>query len=283
MSAAGERRILDEGAGVGAMTWVLGIMVFLTVLAAALGLGTAAATGAMGQELAGRLTVQVGDPADAPGVLAALRRLPGVTARPVPRAELAALLGPWLGADAADAELPVPVLIDAALGGGTDLARASEAVRRVDPGASIEGHAGWMAPVATLLGTVTWLAAALVLLMASATAAVVVLAARAGLERHRATIEVMHMMGATDVQVARLFQRRIALDAALGGAAGTAAALALALFLGGRVAGLGSQLLGGAALSPRDWVLLVLLPLAFVLLATVAARVAVLRALRRML
>ena len=54
--------------------------------------------------------------------------------------------------------------------------------------------------------------------MAAATAAVVVLAARAGLEAHRATIEVMHMLGSTDVQVARLFQRRIARDAAIGGA-----------------------------------------------------------------
>ena len=33
------------------------------------------------------------------------------------------------------------------------------------------------------------------------------------LDTHRATIEILHLMGATDVQVARLFQRRIALDA----------------------------------------------------------------------
>lgn len=278
-----ERRVLDEAGGVGAMTWVMGIMVFLTVLAGAVGLGTAAAAGAMGQALAGRLTVQLGNAAAEPAVLAALRTLPGVSAKPVARAELAALLGPWLGADAADADLPVPVLIDAALAGGTDAERASAAVRRLDPGASIEAHANWMAPVASLLGTVTWLAALLVLLMASATAAVVVLAARAGLERHRATIEVMHMMGATDLQIARLFQRRIALDAMVGGAAGTIVALALVWFLGGRLAGLGSQLLGGAALALHDWVLLALVPVAFVVLATLAARVAVLRALGRML
>ena len=74
------------------------------------------------------------------------------------------------------------------------------------------------------------MALALVVLMLAATAAVVVLAARAGLETHRATIEVMHMLGSTDVQVARLFQRRIAIDAAIGGALGAIAAIA-----GGRV------------------------------------------------
>lgn len=283
MSAGSERRVLDEAGGVGAMTWVMGIMLFLTVLAGALGLGTAAASASMRQDLAGRLTVQLGAGANEPAVLAALRAVPGVTARPVDRASLARLLGPWLGDDAADPDLPVPVLIDAALADTATAAQATAAVHRLDPAAGIDAHESWMAPIASLLQTVTWLAAALVLLMASATAAVVVLAARAGLERHRATIEVMHMMGATDVQVARLFQRRIALDAALGGTAGTLSALALALFLGRRLAGLGSQLLGGASLAGVDWLLLAALPLAFVAVATVAARVAVLGALGRML
>jgi len=44
-----------------------------------------------------------------------------------------------------------------------------------------------------------------VLLMIGATAATVVLAARASLDTHRSTIEVLHLMGSTDVQVARLF------------------------------------------------------------------------------
>ena len=56
--------------------------------------------------------------------------------------------------------------------------------------------------------------------MVGATAATVVLAARAALDTHRGTIEMLHLMGATDVQVARLFQRRIALDALFGGLVG---------------------------------------------------------------
>ena len=43
MSRASERRVLDEAGGVRAMTWVMAIMLFLTMLAAALGLGTAGA------------------------------------------------------------------------------------------------------------------------------------------------------------------------------------------------------------------------------------------------
>ena len=93
----------------------------------------------------------------------------------------------------------------------------------------------------------------------------------------------MHMLGSTDVQIARLFQRRIALDAAIGGAIGGIAAVAVVLFLGFRLRALGSELLGGVTLGVGDWVLLALLPLFFVLLAMLAARVAVLGTLRRVL
>jgi cell division transport system permease protein len=119
--------------------------------------------------------------------------------------------------------------------------------------------------------------------MASATAAVVVLAARAGLEAHRATIEVMHMLGSTDVQVARLFQRRIALDALFGGALGLSAASLVLVLIGNRVGALGSELLGSAGLPFTSWLALAALPIFGVLLAMFVARATILRALGRML
>ena len=102
---------------------------------------------------------------------------------------------------------------------------------------------------------------------------------RAGLDTHRDTIEVLHMLGSTDLQVARLFQRRIAFDTLIGGALGTASALGLVWFLQSRFGALGSEILSGVALAQRDWFILILLPLSFALLATLAARLAVLRKL----
>ena len=49
-----------------------------------------------------------------------------------------------------------------------------------------------------------------------AAAAAVVLAARGALDTHRFTIEVMHGIGATDLQITHLFQRKIAVDALAG-------------------------------------------------------------------
>ena len=285
-----DRRVLDEVGGLRAMTWVMAIMLFLTMLAAALGLGTASAARLLDRQLVGRLTVQIvdGEPvrrdATAARILAAVRRLPDVSrATPVDRAELTRLLRPWLGSDGADPQLPVPAMIDVDLASEAGAARVAAAVRAISPAARVDRHESWMSPVSSFMTSLTWLAFALVLLMAGATAAVVVLAARAGLEAHRPTIEVMHMLGSTDLQVARLFQRRIALDATYGGVVGGIGALGVAAIIGVRLQLLGSELLSGAMLSPADWVLLACLPVGFVLLATLSARVTIVRALRRTL
>ena len=287
-----ERRVLDEAGGVRAMTGVMAVMLFLLVLAAAAGLATRNARTALDRQLAGRMTVQVvdGEPARrdqaAARVLAALRGLPEVArATAVDRAELERLLRPWLGSDGADRELPVPALIDVDLSDPSDAAagRVAAVAKATSAAARVDRQEAWMSPVGDFMRSLTWLAGGLALLMATAAATVVALAARSGLETHRATIEVMHMLGSTDVQVARLFQRRIALDAALGGGLGALLALVVAWAMGMQVRALGSELLGGATLTSGDWMILAAVPAVFVVLATLAARWSVLGTLRRTL
>lgn len=287
-----DRRVLDEASGVRAMTWVMAIMVFLTVLATALGLATLTARAMLDRQLAGRMTIQVvdGDPARRDAVAARVTaRLKGLSdvarVRSVDDATLARLLEPWLGSEAGSTELPMPALIDVDLRSADPAAatRVAAAVRAVAPGIAADRHERWMSPVSGVMTMLAALAGGLVLLMAVATGAVVLLAVRAALEAHRGTIEVMHMLGATDVQVARLFQRRLALDALVGGIGGGVAALAVAGLVGRRVEALGSELLGGVAMTGGDWVILALVPFGFVMLAMLTARRAVLTDLRRTL
>ena len=292
-SAAARHRLLPGGRGAGPMPWIIAIMMFLTVLAAAAGLGLGAAVRAMSADLAGRASVQVVE-ADAPTrarlaarTLAALRGEDGVrTATPVDPAVLADQLRPWLGDDATSGELPVPALIDVTLTPGDATAKVAH-LRRLLGGLSprlrIEPHAAFLLPLAGLLSALGWLAVAVVLLMGLATGAVVVLAARGAHDSHRTTIDVLHLMGSTDVQIARLFQRRIGLDAMMGGALGFAFALLAILIIGLRLSATGSELLGAVNLDWTGWALLAALPVGGVLLATVAARWTVLRALGRAL
>jgi cell division transport system permease protein len=287
-----ERGLLPEGRLSGPMPWVIAIMMFLTVLAAAAGMGLASAAARLDDQIGGRVTIQIveANPANkaaqTEAAAAALRGQPGVVAvRPVPEEEINRLLVPWLGESGIAEDIPIPALIDVDLTpeGHDQLARLTRLVTAAAPAARVDDNGQWLAPLASLIGALKWLAAGLVLLMVGATAATVVLAARAALDMHRATIEVLHLMGATDVQVARLFQRRIALDALFGGLIGFILAALVLIGIGQRVSALGSELLGSASVPAPAWGILVALPLFGVLLAMLVARLTILRALGRML
>lgn len=301
ITGASETQLVPQARLSGPMPWVIAIMVLLTAIAAASGLALGNLAAQAGADLAGGVTVQVVNASppqrarQANNALAALRETPGVAqVRLVPAAEVSALLEPWLGTGAisggddpaATDALPVPALIDARLegpanGAALDLLRARLA--KVAPDARVNAQSGWLEPVFAALGALRWLAVALIALLALTTMAAVLLAARTALDSHRNTIEIVHMLGGTDAQIARVFQRSIAIDAAAGGAVGLALAVAVILALGRRFDALGSGLAGGAGLGWPDWLLLAIVPLAGVALATLTARAAVLRALRRML
>src|SRR5579862_5587682 len=74
VAEAARRRLLPEGRLSGPMPWVIAIMMFLTILAAAAGIALSVGAAALGQTLAGRVTVQIVD-ADAPRRAAAVRTL----------------------------------------------------------------------------------------------------------------------------------------------------------------------------------------------------------------
>ncbi|MBC6436497.1 cell division protein [Nostoc sp. HG1] len=288
-----DRKLIPEGRVSGPMPWVIAIMLFLTLLVAAAGLTLADATRQGGDDLAQRLTIQIieSDPvaraAQRVAVAKRLRSVPGITeVDAVPDAEVRDLLEPWLGTGIADADIPIPALVDVRLNGVPDAATLKRLRQIIQPAAKnirIDSHSSWMAPFFDLMSALVWLAVAVLLLLLIATSAVVILAVRSTLNTHRETIQIMHMMGGTDVQAARLFQRRVALDSLLGGALGFAAAAAVILTLGGRLAAVEPGLLSGASLPIYGWIVLALIPLAVMGLAMLMARWTVIAALKKML
>ncbi|HEY0315895.1 MAG TPA: FtsX-like permease family protein [Sphingomonas sp.] len=283
-----ERRLLPEGRLAGPMPWVIAIMMFLTALAAAGGLAMGSAANRLGADLGRQLTVQVivADPAtrdrEADAAQQRLSREPGViSARRLGDQEMQALLRPWLGDAGLDKDLPLPAMIDIDLtdAGRARIDRIADGVKAVAPHARMDDHAGFIAPLVGLIRSLGLLAGGIVVMMGGATAAAVVLAARSALNTHRRTIDVMHMMGATDVQVARLFQRRIALDALFGAVVGLIAAIVVIVVLGRRIGEIGSGLVGSIALPGLAWLVLLCLPLLAGLLALMVARITVQRAL----
>ena len=277
-----ERRLLPGGRMSGATPYVIAIMMFVMVIIAAAGLALADAARLVARGVENRYSVQIADgAARAPAAMQALRGVAGVAAvRPVPETEMRRTLERWLGPAGAQADLPLPALIDVDLAPGASPDSAAKAVERAVPGARFVEHSATLAPLMRGMRSLSWLAMTLVVLIALATAAAVVLAARGALDTNRATIEVMHGIGATDDQIAGLFQRKIALDSLAGGVAGAGAAgLVLLLVAGGRAVWF-DDLIGGPMLHSGDLLLLASLPLLGAVLATLVARAAVLAALR---
>jgi cell division transport system permease protein len=279
-----ERRLLGAPRFGGPTPGVIAIMSFSIMLIAASGLALASTASLVGRSIESRYGLEVpGGAANLDALAQSGRSTPGVSSvEAVPESDLRETLGRWLGPAAQSADLPVPALIDFNAAPGANLSALQQRARAVAPGARIVAHSDVVGPLLHSLRLLQWVAFGLVLLLSAAASAAVVLAARGALDTHRFTIEVMHGIGATDLQVTHLFQRKILIDALVGSLAGASAAAAVLLLLASGAA-LAGELAGGATLGPIELLVLALLPFALTVLATWVARTAVLRALRKAL
>lgn len=275
------------------MPWVIAIMVALCVLAAggALALSNLAAS-ARG-DLAGSATVQIIEADNdlraeqARRIAGLLREDPAVTGlRMVPESEVAALLEPWLGSGEAVDAVPLPALIDLELAAEVDddaLAELETRIAAYAPSARIDSQETWLAPVLDALRTLQFMALSLIGLLAFAGVAAVWLAARNALGGNRDTIEIVHLLGGSDAQIASVFQRSILHDAIAGGLLGLVLGAGAIALLANRFAALDSGMVAGGSLSAIDWVILAMVPLFAVVIAVYTARMTVLASLRKML
>lgn len=295
ISFRGERaaQLVPQGRLAGPMPWVIAIMVALTVIAAAGGLALNNVASNARAELAGGVTVQIVEASSsernrqANVAEAILAEHPLVASiRRVPDDELDALLEPWLGVGSGNEAVPVPALIDVRL--RQDVSEQSLRILRgllveSAPAARIDAQSAWLGPVFSALASLQWLAAALVILLGLTSAAAVWLAARSALGANQDTIEIVHLLGGTDAQIARIFERSIGFDATLGGAVGLALGLLAILFLGQQFDELGSGMIAGGGLRWYDWIAIAAIPLLGILIAILTARMTVTGALRRVL
>lgn len=289
---AGQRhRFLPQGQGSGGLVpWLIAIMTFLTALALAGGIALASGAGTTAGELGRSATVQIvqaNPDLAAPQLRAAvavLKREPGVASvRQLSPREMRRLLEPWLGAGNVTADLPVPAVVDVRLRQGADAVAIDRRLRRAAPDARFDEHARWLAPLWGLVRALQWLAAVIVALVTAATVAVVALGVRSGLNVYRPTIELLHLMGTEDAAIARVFQHRYLGYGLAGGLAGVACASGVLVIVGLLVRRMDAGAIGALSLPWGGWAALAVLPVAVGLLAMVAARVSVARALRAQL
>jgi cell division transport system permease protein len=278
-----EARLLPAEGLHGPTVAVMAVMSFVMILVAAAGLALANAAGVVVSGTESRYVIELpaASAGELPAAVAAARSVPGVrSVTSVPQSEMRETLERWLGDAANSRDLPIPAMATVDLAPGTNPKGVADAVRAKLPEARFNAESLELKPLLGSLRALQWLAISLVVLMAIATGAAIVLAARGALDTHRSTVEIMHGIGATDRQVTRLFERKIAIDAIAGaiGAAIAAAAVLLAI-LGGV-----SATAAGLAWTPHfglgDLLVVAAIPVLAVIIAVAVAHFTLLRALR---
>ena len=266
------------------------VVALLVYVAALAGIGLALVDDVVrGSErsLATRLTVQV--PAEASNarlqtILALLRQTPGiVTAQLLTPAETALLLEPWLGSAAPFDELPVPRLVDLTIDPNStpDLAALRQRLTSVVPDARLDDHRPGLDRV---VATVRPLQGLLVVAIGVSLLSIAVLAAfatRATLTARRSAIELVHLLGAADRDIARPLAVRSLRLSLWGSAIGSVAVLITLIAMRG-TGGILQLPVPTAAIGVADWRLwavLIGIAIAAGLVAMASARWSVMRRL----
>lgn len=207
-------------------------MAFLAVFALALSFSAGRLADRWGEELARTATLRISAPAGqmAEQTATALRLLeqtPGVaSARALSPEEQRALLAPWFGPDLPVERLPIPQLVEIVeQGDGFDAAGLRLRLAAEVPGAVLDDHTRWRRPLVRAADRLRALGWASIALIGGAVAAMITLAAQAALAANAQVIQVLRLVGARDLYIARAFTRRFTLRALGGAAAGTAAGM----------------------------------------------------------
>jgi cell division transport system permease protein len=195
-------------------------------------------------------------------------------ARALEAAKAQALIAPWIGPGALPPDLPTPrlVAVDLDRKAPASAAAIAAALKAHGVDADVDDHSRWSAQIMRAGAAVQAIALAIFALIVAVLGAVVAFATRQGLAARREVVEALHLAGATDGYIARLFQARFARSAAQAGLAGAVLAALAASAL--KLAGAGDAQL--TALLPIAWTDLAAVapfPVLGALTAAVTARV----------
>ena len=274
-------------------TAIMASMVYLATLAMAVPASLAQTSLSWNHTVAGRLTLEIPPPSEddtaalpqperVRQITAALHAMPDIAKiEPVPAAEITRLMKPWMSDATVLATLPLPSLIDVQT--IADKPLDAETLRQrltsIAKDIHVDRHADWLEQVVRVTQGLSLLAILTVLLAGFTLVMVIGLICRAAMAVQHETIELLHLLGATDADVARQFQRhvfRLSWPAALMGFLGAALTVGI----------LGTLLrffVDQPALSLGTFAItLALVPLLSVTGAALTARLSVTRLLQRM-
>lgn len=280
-----DRAVPQTGTTARLTVFVAAVMAFLAVIALAVSLTTNRVANLWAEELAQSATLRLPpDPATADALLLAaldvLQTTPGVSnVRALSQDEQRALLEPWFGPDLPLDALPMPQLIEIVTDrDGVDIDGLRARLSAQVPGAILDDHTAWRAPLLEAAGRVRLIGWSVIVLIGATVAAMITLAAQAALAANVQVIRVLRLVGAKDAYIARAFVRRLTLRAGGGAVIGVIIGVILVLIM---PQGDGSDsLLLGVGFEGAEWLWPLLIPFLAASVAFFATRTAAFRRLK---
>ena len=197
---------------------------------------------------------------------------------------ISSLVAPWLGEDFALDEVPMPALIAVETSENSPefMNELQKQLSAINENIRVDAHEEWLDDFLRMIGALKF-GSVFVSIVIAATAIVAITGIiRARMAEHRADVELLHLMGASDGYIASQFKRYALRLGLLGGTFGLfAGAIGLAIFSLG-INGGDSDLFPSLRLSGGAIFTLFCLPFIACILCAVTARITVLRSLSRM-
>ena len=173
------------------------------------------------------------------------------------------LMAPWIGTKVDMSTLPIPQLLDVRLKPDAELNydEITRGLKQLTPNASIDNHRLWLNRLIKFATSLKTIALAILLMVVAICAFSIYYSARTSLNINFESIEILHIIGAKDRFIAKLYAIDYAKIGFFSGIIGLLAAVPCIVLVGRYGISTGSGLLNGASLSNAAWTLIMLTPL----------------------
>lgn len=173
------------------------------------------------------------------------------------------LMSPWIGSKVDMSTLPIPQLLDVRLKPDAELNydEITRGMKQLTPNASIDNHRLWLNRLIKFATSLKTIALAILLMVVAICAFSIYYSARTSLNINIETIKILHIVGAKDKFVAKLYAKNYAKIGLFSGIIGLLAAVPCIMLVGKYGISTGSGLLSGASLSSAAWSVIMLTPL----------------------
>lgn len=198
--------------------------------------------------------------------------------------EIQNLVSPWIGTTVLLDDIPLPGLIAIELHNSSPkiLNNLKTNLKEISPYANLETHHEWLSDLINFTSSLKTLALFITIIIITITLIATISGVRTRLAIHTKEVKLLHSMGASDLYIARQFQRHAMIIGLKGGICGTALGLLITYTVFSISSHAQTSLIPDIKVTTQAFLILCCIPIMMTALSAITARITVLRSLLKM-